>query len=141
MTLPFVTNVDDQNRFSVFLLENDVAEYIHFKNKYNYYHLKLFDKRLSTLPARIYHNKRNLKKHKMYYDKYIKKMKYLEEHYRCINNYTDYHSQLENTSIVPSSDFIVDTYLHQHNEQEYNYFDNQKADVDVFDCDCEIVLT
>lgn len=147
MSLPFVTNnIDDKNRFSVFLLENDVAEYIHYKKKYNDYHLKLFDKRLSTLPARIIRNKLYIKKHKMYYDKYIKKMKYLEEHYRSINNYTNYHAQLENTKIVPCKDFIVDSYLkhssNNNNEpylQNYNHFDHNN--VDLFDCDCDIVLT
>ena len=118
--------INDNKRFSVLLLENDVTEYTYFKKKYNEYYQKVADTKISTWMSRKYHQKRNIEKKKYYYNKYINKMKYLEEHYRSIFNYTKYHSQLENTTIVPSSEYIVDAYYKDNNEfykQNPDFFD------------------
>ena len=78
----------DNNRFSVFLLEKDVLEYHNAKNKYNEY-----DEQYHSCPIEC---KDEYKQKKSYwYKKYISKLKYLEENYRKTNVYTRYHSQLE----------------------------------------------
>jgi len=78
----------NNNRFSVFLLEKDVLEYHNAKNKYNEY-----DEQYHSCPMEL---KDEYKQKKSYwYKKYISKMKYLEENYRKTNIYTPYHSQLE----------------------------------------------
>ena len=78
----------DNNRFSVFLLEKDVLEYHNAKNKYNEY-----DEQYHSCTIE---SKDEYKQKKSYwYKKYISKMKYLEENYRKTNVYTQYHSQLE----------------------------------------------
>lgn len=78
----------NNNRFSVFLLEKDVLEYHNAKNKYNEY-----DEQYHSCPIEL---KDEYKQKKSYwYKKYISKMKYLEENYRKTNIYTPYHSQLE----------------------------------------------
>tara|TARA_A100001015_G_scaffold296018_1_gene375707 strand:+ start:566 stop:937 length:372 start_codon:yes stop_codon:yes gene_type:complete len=79
----------NNNRFSVYLLEKDVLEYVNYKNKYNE-----FDEKYGTCE---YHEKDFYKQKKnFWYKKYIGKMKYLEENYRKTNIYTRYHAQLEN---------------------------------------------
>lgn len=92
---------DDSCRFSVFLLERDVLEYVRYKNKYNYY----FHKNTKmTTPSHLFvypfMKKKYQSREKYYYQKYIQKMHHLETHYRKINIYTQFHSQLENTKVA-----------------------------------------
>ena len=81
--------MDDTNRFSVMILEKDVLEYNHFKNKFYEYDAKA--RSCIWRPFRKHHL--TLKMH--YYDKYIKKMKFLEQNYRKTNIYTKYHEGIE----------------------------------------------
>lgn len=84
----------DNNRFSVFLLEKDVLEYVNAKNRYNEY-----DEKYHSCSIEL---KDEYKQKKSYwYKKYISKMKYLEENYRKTNIYTQYHSQLEHGYVPP----------------------------------------
>ena len=78
------------DRFSVMLLEQDVLEYHKNKTKYNeYYELHK--------NAPIGNEKEELKEKRDYwYNKYMKKMRYLEQNYRKTTIYTDYHRKLEN---------------------------------------------
>ena len=86
--LPKFTIMGNENRFSVYLLEKDVMEYVNAKNNYNKY-----DEQYSICePTEKEENKR---KKSFWYKKYLSKMKYLEENYRKTNVYTDYHRQLE----------------------------------------------
>lgn len=81
--------MENNNRFSVMLLEKDVLEYHNYKTKYNEYYEKCANC--------SFKEKEELEKKKKYwYNRYIKKMKYLEENYRKTNVYTQYHAQLEN---------------------------------------------
>lgn len=78
----------NNNRFSIMILEKDVLEYHNFKNKF-----KEFERLCSNCS---YKEREELEKKKKYwYNRYIKKMKYLEENYRKTNVYTRYHAQLE----------------------------------------------
>lgn len=82
--------MDDENRFSVLLLEKDVLEYNHFKAQY-----EEFD-RLSKTTIKGFLFKNYYKEKKMFwYNKYIKRMSYLEKRYRKTNVYTKYHEQIE----------------------------------------------
>jgi hypothetical protein len=106
--------MDDDNRFSVFVLEKDVLEYNHFKAKY-----EEFD-RLSKTKIRGFFYKNYYKDQKMFwYNKYIKKMSYIESRYRKTNIYTDYHKQLE-TPYLLDQDPVVATLIEPsapyHNE-------------------------
>ena len=81
--------MENNNRFSVMLLEKDVLEYHNFKNKYNEFYELCANCSLKE--------KEDFEKKKNYwYKRYIGKMKYLEENYRKTNVYTRYHAQLEN---------------------------------------------
>ncbi len=88
--------MSDENRFSIVLLEKDILEYREFKNKYNIYEKKMRSW-LSLIYKSSYEEKRNL-----YYNKYLKKMRYLERKYRCNNIYTKYHSDLEGNNALPA---------------------------------------
>ena len=80
--------MENNNRFSVMLLEKDVLEYHNYKTKYNEYYEKCANC--------SFKEKEELEKKKKYwYNRYIKKMKYLEENYRKTNVYTQYHAQLD----------------------------------------------
>ena len=82
--------MDNENRFSVLLLEKDVLEYNHFKAKY-----EEFDA-LSKTTIRGFFYKNYYKEQKiLWYNKYIKKMSYLEKRYRKTNIYTKFHEQIE----------------------------------------------
>ena len=89
--------MENNNRFSVMLLEKDVLEYHNYKTKYN----EIFEK----CKICAFEEKEDLEKKKNYwYKRYIKKMKYLEENYRKTNIYTNYHAQLENRhTSIPTS--------------------------------------
>ena len=77
-----------ENRFSVYLLEKDVLEYVTAKNKYNEY-----DEKYSICDIS---EKEEYKRRKSFwYKRYISKMKYLEQNYRKTNVYTEYHRKLE----------------------------------------------
>ena len=81
--------VHENNRFSVYLLEKDVLEYVNAKNKYNEY-----DEKYSVCDSS---EKEEYKRRKSFwYKRYIAKLKYLEQNYRKTNVYTEYHRQLEN---------------------------------------------
>ena len=80
--------MNQNNRFSVFLLEKDVLEYHDYKVKYNSFN-NLF------MNCKSYEKKDLEIKKNYWYKKYINKMKYLEENYRKTNVYTRYHAQLE----------------------------------------------
>ena len=70
--LPKFTIMGNENRFSVYLLEKDVMEYVNAKNNYNKY-----DEQYSICePTEKEENKR---KKSFWYKKYLSKMKYLEE--------------------------------------------------------------
>ena len=88
---------NNNNRFSVMLLEKDVLEYHNYKNKYNEFYEKC---QLCS-----FEQKEDFEKKKNYwYKRYIKKMRYLEENYRKTHIYTKYHAQLENPqNSVPMS--------------------------------------
>ena len=81
--------MDGEDRFSIVVLEKDVLEYNYFKTKFKKYEYKL-----NTFCGKMRKNYNNGRK-MFYYNKYIKKMKYLEENYRKTHVYTDYHKQLE----------------------------------------------
>ena len=95
--------MNDENRFSIVLLEKDILEYREYKEKFNKYEYKL-KTWLALIYKSNYERKRNL-----YYNKYIKKTRYLERKYRCNNIYTKYHSQLEGNDALPA-----------YEEQSYN---------------------
>ncbi len=82
--------MDNEDRFSVLLLEKDVLEYNHFKAQYEEYD------RLSKTKLKGFLFKNHYKEQKIFwYNKYIKKMSYLESRYRKTNVYTKFHQQLE----------------------------------------------
>jgi hypothetical protein len=85
--------MEDNNRFSILILEKDVMEYNYYKTKFNEYSEKA--------KSRWYYFSRskNEKLKMEFYTKYIAKMRYLETHYRTNNIYTEYHRQLENQPI------------------------------------------
>lgn len=77
------------DRFSIMILEQDVLEYHNNKLKYNeYYELH---KNAHFIEKEELKNKRDY-----WYNKYINKMRYLEQTYRKTSIYTDYHKNLEN---------------------------------------------
>lgn len=89
-----------ENRFSVYLLEKDVLEYVNAKNKYNEY-----DEKYSICDSS--EKEDNKRRKSFWYKRYISKMKYLEQNYRKTNVYTEYHRQLEtpptqNTVLPPN---------------------------------------
>jgi hypothetical protein len=88
------------NRFSIYLLEKDVLEYVNAKNKYNEYNEKYNS--CSDEFRQEYKQKKNY-----WYKKYISKMKYLEENYRKTNVYTSYHSQLEHGMVSHNETYCV----------------------------------
>ena len=92
--------MNDDNRFSIVLLEKDILEYREYKEGYNKYEKKL-KSWMSLVYGVQYEKKRNF-----YYNKYLKKMRYLEKKYRCNNIYTEYHSQLEGNNALPAYDDV-----------------------------------
>jgi hypothetical protein len=93
----------ENNRFSILILEKDVLEYNYYKTKYNEFE--------SITKPRWYNifNTKQKQEEKMYwYNKYIGKMKYIEENYRKTNIYTQYHSNIEN-----NTDTVVATMVEQ----------------------------
>ena len=65
--------MDDNNRFSILILEKDILEYNHYKQKYN-------ESDSKTRSKWYIFNKIKIQDEKMYwYKKYIGKMKYIEE--------------------------------------------------------------
>lgn len=88
--------MDYDNRFSIVLLEKDILEYREYKEKYSKY-----ENKLKTCLALIYKSEYETKRN-FFYNKYIKKMRYLERKYRCNNIYTNYHSQLEGNNALPA---------------------------------------
>ena len=98
--------MDNENRFSVFLLEKDVMEFIAFRDKFYKY-----DQKLNTCSG-FFFKSCYTKKKNTYYRKYINKMSYLERKYRCNDIYTDYHANLEGRTIpeaviVPENDYNI----------------------------------
>lgn len=94
--------MNDEFRFSIFVLEKDVLEYNHFKAKY-----EEFDA-LSKTKIRGFLYKNYYKDQKMFwYNKYIKKMRYLEKHYRNTHVYTDYHKQLETPYLLDQEPVVA----------------------------------
>lgn len=85
--------MEDNNRFSILILEKDVMEYNYYKTKFNEYSQKAKSKWY------YFSRTKNEKLKIEFYTKYIEKMRYLETHYRTNNIYTDYHRQLENQPI------------------------------------------
>tara|TARA_B110000305_G_scaffold106669_2_gene119975 strand:+ start:7749 stop:8045 length:297 start_codon:yes stop_codon:yes gene_type:complete len=81
--------MNDDTRFSVLLLENDIMELRTFREKLNKHANNLNTyKRFFFL--NYYKNK-----HDYYYHMYIKKLHYIERKYRCTHIYTKYHENLE----------------------------------------------
>jgi hypothetical protein len=94
--------MNNENRFSVLILENDVLEYNHFKAKYEEFC------RLSNTSFKGFFFKTYYKEQKMiWYNKYIKKMSYLETRYRKTNIYTKYHEQLETPYLLDQEPIIA----------------------------------
>ena len=85
--------MDNNNRFSILILEKDVLEYNYYKTKFNEYAEK------SKSRWHYFSRSKNEKIKMGFYTKYIAKMRYLETHYRTNNIYTDYHRLLENQPI------------------------------------------
>lgn len=102
--------MENNNRFSVMLLEKDVLEYHNYKTKYNEYYEKCAN-------CSIKEKEELEKKKKYWYNRYIKKMKYLEENYRKTNVYTQYHAQLEN-GYLPQDPIRPPRYLPTRTEEE-----------------------
>jgi hypothetical protein len=92
-------SVKENTRFSIVILEKDVTDYMRYRSKYYFYNNKI---KSSWLIRRSKYKKLE----RFYYNLYINKMKYLEETYRRTNNYTKYHSQLEN---LPQANIIDNT--------------------------------
>jgi hypothetical protein len=87
--------MDDNNRFSILILEKDVLEYNHYRQKFNEFDSK-------TRSKWYIFNKSLIQDKKMYwYKKYIGKMKYIEDNYRKTNIYTEYHAKLEQLDTEP----------------------------------------
>lgn len=88
----------DENRFSVLVLERDVMMYRKYKIRYNFYYDKY--KRMCTnlreANATLQEKEKTRKEMEKFYDLYISKLRYLETNYRRTNIYTRYHEQLEN---------------------------------------------
>ena len=109
--------MENNNRFSVMLLEKDVLEYNNYKTKYNEYYEKCANC--------SFKEKEELEKKKKYwYNRYIKKMKYLEENYRKTNVYTQYHAQLENprNSVpVPIPMAVAEPVIQSHSVEQLEH--------------------
>tara|TARA_Y100000992_G_scaffold300197_1_gene268360 strand:- start:1061 stop:1396 length:336 start_codon:yes stop_codon:yes gene_type:complete len=80
---------DDNNRFSVLKLENDVKDYMFYKEKFNEYDVKSRNK------WNCFFKKRIMVKRYDYYEKYISKLAYLNNNYRKTKIYTSFHEDLE----------------------------------------------
>lgn len=86
---------DNNNRFSVLILERDVLDYHNYKLKYNQFYQQC--KNFYSTGGRDKSELEKLETTRDYwYKKYISKMGYLEKTYRRTNIYTQYHDQLEN---------------------------------------------
>ena len=94
-----------ENRFSVLLLEKDVLEYIHCREKYQQHEGKEFS--LMHYFRRTYHHEKKIE----WYGKYIKKMHYLEKNYRKTNVFTSYHEQLEGPNHVSAPPTVFATLI------------------------------
>ena len=79
----------NENRFSLLQLEKDILKYVEYRKKYQY-----FDNKLSEISSQE-EKAMNKENREYWYNKYIKKMAYLEQSYRKTNIYTNYHRQLE----------------------------------------------
>lgn len=102
--------MDDSKRFSVVVLEKDVLEYNYYKTQYHN-----MEQMLKSWRGKFFRN--HYTSQKMYfYNKYIMKMKYLEDHYRKTNVYTDYHRQLEGENQDP----VIATAI-QPTAPDYNF--------------------
>lgn len=90
----------DENRFSVLVLERDVMMYRKYKNRYNLYYEKYQRMRNNLQEANVTLQEREKVRQEMekWYGLYISKLRYLETNYRRTNIYTRYHQQLENSS-------------------------------------------
>ena len=88
----------DENRFSVLVLERDVMMYRKYKNRYNFYYEKYQRMSNNLQEANVTLQEREKVRQEMekWYDRYISKLRYLETNYRRTNIYTRYHEQLEN---------------------------------------------
>jgi hypothetical protein len=94
--------MDDENRFSVMLLEKEVLEYNHFKTNYEEF------KRLSNTTIKGFLFKNYYKEQKLFwYNKYIKRMSYLETRYRKTNIYTKFHEQIETPYLLSQEPVIA----------------------------------
>ncbi len=87
----------NENRFSLLQLEKDVLKYVEYRKKYKYFDnkYKYFDNKLSDSGSQE-EKAMNKENRDYWYNKYIKKMAYIERSYRRTNVYTAYHRQLEN---------------------------------------------
>ena len=91
---------DDQNRFSVLVLERDVLMYRKYKNRYNFYFEKYqrMCNNLREANATLQDKEKIRQEMEKWYGLYISKLRYLETNYRRTNIYTRYHEQLENNN-------------------------------------------
>lgn len=96
--------MENNDRFSILILEKDVLEYIFYKEKF-----KNYENKLNTCLGKLYKNYYTQEK-MTYYKKYINKMKFIEDNYRKTNIYTDYHRQLE-TPYLNDQEPVVATML------------------------------
>ena len=89
---------NDENRFSVLVLERDVLVYRKYKTRYNFYFEKYqrMCNNLREANATLQDKERIRQEMEKWYDLYINKLRYLEKNYRRTNIYTRYHEQLEN---------------------------------------------
>lgn len=91
----------EKERFSVIILEKDVLEYVHYKNKYEKYKNIKKSCRGKLFPH--YYDDKLM----YFYNKYIAKLKYLEENYRKTFIYTKYHEQLENDNLLDQTTVVA----------------------------------
>lgn len=95
----------NKERFSILKLENDILEYIEFRENYN-----MYLKKYNNIFLCLYKNT-NKTKSDFWYKKYISKMRFLETNYRHTKIYTNFHHQLENnnnTLCDYDSDYNID---------------------------------
>tara|TARA_A100001015_G_scaffold275970_1_gene333747 strand:- start:206 stop:667 length:462 start_codon:yes stop_codon:yes gene_type:complete len=91
---------NDENRFSVLVLERDVLVYRKYKTRYNFYYdkYKRMCHNLREANVTLQEKERVRIEMEKWYDLYINKLRYLEKNYRRTNIYTRYHEQLENNN-------------------------------------------
>jgi len=98
--MSFKANNEDDNRFSVVILERDVSEYMNYRSKYYFYNNKL---KKGLLIRRGKYKKQE----KYYYNLYINKMNYLEENY-CRKNKNIPDVDITNSDGDDVNDFFND---------------------------------